>query len=420
MDVENGTTDTADDLSLLAEGEDTVTEKAPEKAPEKKVERPVEEPEPEEQEEEVSEEEETPEEEPEPEETKDLAPHERPSVAALKEKFPTIFKEFPALRDMYFREKEFSALFPTVADAKEASDNNVAFSGLRDSVLSGDSAALFTAMSETDPKSLEKFASKVLPSLYSRNPDLHFKAVTPLLENVARQMYNNGKKSGNANMMNSALYLSEFIFGEDGVAKGEKTFTPKEEAKPDTSVADERAAFLVEKFTAFNNEVTTDGTKGLSDLILEKGAAGKLKIDPEGVFSKFIRDSISDKIIAEVNEQMSADKAHMAYMNSLWSKAAKDGYKGDWKARIISAYLARAKSLVPTIRTRLVSEASGTTSDASKGKLKIMEKTASRRETGSGGRDANRNGSKTYDPKTIDWDKTSDADLLDDKPSFKK
>jgi len=59
------------------------------------------------------------EEEEEEEEELELGPR-RPSFKEIKEKYPDFFKTFPELREAFFRESEYTKIFPTVEDAKEA------------------------------------------------------------------------------------------------------------------------------------------------------------------------------------------------------------------------------------------------------------------------------------------------------------
>src|SRR6516225_9215499 len=51
-------------------------------------------------------------------------PFYRPPISAIKEKYPNFFKDFPELKESYFREMRFTELFPTVEDAKEAVSEN--------------------------------------------------------------------------------------------------------------------------------------------------------------------------------------------------------------------------------------------------------------------------------------------------------
>jgi len=414
----NSTTDLSEDTKLLTEEEE------PGKIP-TEPEVPTEQPEVRAKTKESEEEEETEDsedsedsEETEPDEEETLsASKPRPTFAQLKEKFPTIFKEFPALKDMYFREQRFSTIFATVEDAEESYENSVALGNLRESVLSGDSEKLFGAVNESDPQALSKLSERLLPTLFKMSPDAHYKATLPLLENVVRGFFAEGSRRGNEDMANAALHLSEYLFGDLAIAKGEKTLikTPiQQDDSERKKLAEDRKAFDDERMGSFTINVKSEAFDGLNKLV-----GGDSKIDPDGVFSKFVRETIRDKIIEGVNKQMEADKAHLAYMNSLWARARQSGYKGDWKSRITTAYLARAKSLVPTIRAGLISEALGSTRVQDGKKSNVVDKVLGRRESGTSGK-APTNGNVTYDAKKIDWSKTSDEDLLNDNVTLKR
>src|SRR5208337_3668946 len=146
---EDSTTSVGDDIRELSEGEE-----------ETPVVLPVEE---EEEEGEVEEEEGEEEEEPSPELTH---PFDRPSLKVVEEAFPGLLKKFPSLRDMYFREAEYSKLFPTVDDAKEANENNTAFLSMREDIFQGNGSKLFSSIKEVNEKDLEKFSTTVLPTLF--------------------------------------------------------------------------------------------------------------------------------------------------------------------------------------------------------------------------------------------------------------
>jgi hypothetical protein len=105
-------------------------------------------------------------------------------------------------------------------------------------------------------------------------------------------------------------------------------------------------------------------------------------------------------------------------MDSLWNKAKQNGRTDADKARILSSYLARAKSLIPSLRSKYVSEALGQkTRVASKDKEKI-ERVSERRDSGTSGKGSN-SSTKNYHPKSINYSKTSDADILNDNITYK-
>lgn len=415
----------AEDMDLLNSGEsEEIVDSKPEKAPAKPT---LIAPDPEEIEEEEGEEVEvkSSEKAEESEETADPAEfiHERPTVAQLSE--AGVFKRFPSLRDVYFREKAFTEIFPSVSDAKLAAESSETLIGLQEKVTSGDAGELFKAIREVDEKSLENISGTILNSLYKISPDLHWKAAAPLLQNVVRGFYQEGIRSQNEDLQNAAQHLALFLFGEAEVAKGTKSVVqdkPTEKSEEQKKFEAERSQFQIDKFSSFSKALTSEAQEGLSKLVLERGAGNRLKIDPDGNFSQFIKDSISEKILKEVDKALTSDNAHMRYMNSLWSKAKRDGYSGEWKATITTAYLARAKSLVPAIRAKLVSEALGTSSAVNGHKTEAVEKLNGRKEKELSQGRTNRNGTemKNYNAKQVDWSQTSDEDFLNDRVVMKK
>lgn len=350
------------------------------------------------------------------EEPKAEFPYDRPTMQQLREAFPDIFKKFPVLRDIYYREQEFSQIFPTIEDAKEASSNASAFADLSSKVLNGDAGSLFSAIKEVDEKAVEKISETFLPSLYKISPDLHWKATLPLLQNIVRGFHQEGQRRKDENIINAADYLSDFVFGDVKVARGERDLVPRksEDSEEKKELDKEKAKFYVDRFDSFSNSIKSRADEDLKNYINEKG-----KIDPDNIFSDFIKETIINKIYQEVDKQLVADKNHMKYMGSLWDKAKSNGFSDDWKSRILSAYLARAKSLVPAIRAKFISEAMGSSSRASEKRREVVEKTQSRREPGQGGRPGReRNGN--VDARDVDWDRTSDLDLLNDNITYRR
>lgn len=345
----------------------------------------------------------------------DLHPFERPSMKAINEAYPDFFKKFPSMRDMYFREAEYSKLFPTVEDAKEANENNTAFQNIRDDVFNGTGEKFLTAVKMQSPQSLQRFAGKILGTLVKVDQDSFWRAANPLVEDIARSMFNKGTQEGNENLINSARYLAYHFFGDQDIAEGKKTTVPKE--APETDVSKEKREWENAKLLEFRGTVERDLKSQMVDLIVgEDQKTGKSKIDPDDVLSPFIRNTIIEKVIQDIGSTLVADKAHLNYMDSLWNRAKQNGRTDADKARIISAYLARARALAPSLRSKYVSEALGKKQrDANQKRVKlasIEEKLPSNGRVSSGG-------SRSYNPKSIDYRKTSDYDILNDDIKYK-
>src|ERR1700734_523018 len=155
----------------------------------------------------------------EPEEEPVKIPYDRPTVKEMNEKFPGLFKEFPGLKEAFFREAQFTKLFPTVDDAQEAFNDNEAFNSLSDSALSGDPVPLIDSIEKADKKALEVFSAGFLPALYKKSPEVYSTVLAPILQNLVRQFYQSGKDD---NIKNAAIHLADFLYGDDGesIVKG--------------------------------------------------------------------------------------------------------------------------------------------------------------------------------------------------------
>ena len=337
---------------------------------------------------------------------KDLLPHERPSMAQIKEKFPEFFKTFPALRDVIFREKEYATIFPTVEDAAKADENSILFNDLRNDVTTGEGDKFLNSLKEA--QSLPKFAANFLPKLQKLDPDTHWNVVAPVLEHAVRAFYREGKVRSSEDMVNAANHLALFLFGDTGFANGSKTNT-KVEKEEDKTVKSERETWEREKLQTFDNSVQGDIRSGLKSQIL----AGFPK---EGI-TDFVRDALVGKIISEIDKSIASDNTHIAFVRRLWAKAKAEGFRSDLKDSIVNAYLSRAKSLTPSIRRRLLSEALGT-SFADKNRP-AESVTPIRREPGQSGRAPSGN-VRNPTAKSVNWKKTSDLDMLNDRVTLKK
>ena len=355
---------------------------------EEKEEKPVEE-----EGEETTEEEEKPTVEEGEEEEEELTTP-RPAFKEITAKFPSLFKEFPALRHTFFREQEFSKIFPSVEEAQATFERAQNFDTLEQSVMEGNPALLLDSIRETDSEALGKFVADFLPTLF-KNPltkQLYYDATIPVIENVLRSALVEGKKRGNTNLEYAAQYINEFLFGTTEI-------NPPKDSKPDP----EREKFEQEKmehqrtrYIEFHESADSSAIED-TKTIIGKGLEASL--------SPFLRGKIIDEVFSRVDKQIAADPQHMRLMNSLWEKAVRAGMTKEFHSRLRNAYLERAKPLIPAMRNKVLKEALETKESREEGKY-----TPHKELVGGPAKPQNLAGLKAKD---IDWTKTSDADVID-------
>jgi predicted HTH transcriptional regulator len=129
--------------------------------------------------------------------------------------------------------------------------------------------------------------------------------------------------------------------------------------------------------------------------------------------SEFMVKKLTDEIFARVDTEIKKDVRHMGNMNNLWKQAAAQGFTSEGKDRITNAYLSRAKLLIAKYRQQVLSEAKV----SAKIRPGNVQKRQATRITPSSTSVSRIPGK--IDGKKVNWDKTSERDMLDGKVSLK-
>jgi len=335
--------------------------------------------------------------------------YDRPTITAIKKEFPEFFNKFPTLQNAFFREQEFTRLFPTVDDAKQALEDNNALSVLRDAALSGDASPVIEALSQSEATSIPKFAKTLLKTLHKDHNDVYVEVVSPLFENALRGAFNYAKSKGDEDLEKAAQAFSNYIFGTPEVAEGKRTFVKEE--KPDV-IDKKREEFNKERYQTSYADVESRISTALTKMI-------STGLDPDKVLTEYVGKKLSADVLDAVGKALAADVSHMAAMKSYWHRAQRNGFDSDSISKIVNAYLARAKQVMPSIRAKLKKAAIGDTKVAAENRNRsIGEKINADRRPSSGA--PPKNGKASVTSREIDYAKTSDLDLLEDRITTRK
>lgn len=349
--------------------------------------------------------------------------HTRPTIKQIKGKYPNFFKDFPDMRHMLFREGEYSTLFPTVDDAKDASAKAGDFERFSELLTSGkeeDFGAFLKGISEVGDEQITSMAANFLPALWGQNQKLYYQVTSPIAEAFIRNAHKAGIKAGNDNLINAALQIANWAFEDVGYATGEKRSPPilkaKADGPKDEKYEQEKKDFYASKYNETRGFINTSAESRLTTEI-KKG------LDPGGVFNGFTTSAMMKEIMVEVGQALEGDASHMRTMNSLWKQATKAGFAGNWKDRILTTYLSRARAVMPAIRAKVRAKALEGQEKTNGDLEQRAGKSAQRKEVGGSGSSGSRQGTRSTRPpdaKNIDWSKTSDMDLLNDKITLRK
>ena len=343
------------------------------------------------------------------EDIKEFLKTESPEYKDIVKKYPEFFKNFPSMRHIFFRMREMDRIFSSVEEAKEVVQRHDRLGELEQSILAGKADTLLKETQAADPKAFTRFAEDFLPQLYQTDKTTYNRAVYPIFVNALREASRAAEEHGNENLGKAANWMAYFLFNKKSVAELPVRSAADPEIEAERKALSERESRMVtQESQRFEGDTKQTGQKLLKREVT-KG------LDPDGVLPDFVKDAITERVMQRVGEMMDKDERHIAQMNALWKRAQQSGFSREAKARLVAAYYGRARQLVGPIRRQLVKDAVSKSS----GKRGTSTTPQRGRTIPSGGSPRGQGG-KSVDPKTVDWTKTSDADFMAGKVTYKK
>jgi hypothetical protein len=347
---------------------------------------------------------------------------EPPLFRDLQKTHPELFKGKMGreLRQVIFREHQLSELFPSIAEAKDASERVEDAQEFEAAIIDGDAGAFVRAVGNANKQSLEKFMDNLLPALHENAREVYGKVTSRVLVNaltLAKRQGEAALKSGDTkrgnNLVNSVHQLANLIWPSQG---GNIPEMPSEKKDPaleakERELEEKERRILDNAYQTFNQNVRGVSIKLLRNRIL-KG------IDPQNSLPDFIKDSIVDKTLREIGQALDDDPQHNVSMQRLWKKARMSGYPKELQAKLIGAYLGRASQLVGSVRGKYLKQALGKVSGKPAGG--DLNRPPIRKPVGQGTTGGRQRTGSIPSAKDIDWSKTSVRDVFDGKITPKK
>jgi hypothetical protein len=264
-------------------------------------------------------------------------------------KYPEIFKDFPGLESSIYREKAFTELLPTIADAKAAVEKSERLDTYENEIMEGSTESLLNAVLNTDKNSFDKVIDNYLPTLFKVNEAAYYHTIGNVIKHTIMTMVKDGRDNNVDDLLAAADTLNQYIFGS-------KTFTPPQKLSTDTKnpevdeVAERERAFTQRQFDTAKDTVTTK-TENVLKATIDKN------IDPNDSMTDYVRKNATREAFDNLENAIAADSRFRAVLDKLWEKAFSDDFSTESMDRIKSAYTSKAKTLLPAIIKKARNEA---------------------------------------------------------------
>lgn len=266
-------------------------------------------------------------------------------------KYPNLFKEFPYLEKAYYREQQFTELLPTIGDAKAAVEAKKVLDRVEADVMGGNTETLLAAIKRESPKGFAKIVDEYLPTLARVDEQAYYHVLGNITKHTIVAMVRESRKSGNEALQSAAQLLNQFVFGTSefkppsNLSKEE----PESEGK-DKELQQREQEFVRQRFETARGDLNTRINNTLKNTI-------EANIDPKKSMSDYVRKNASREAIELLGTVLDRDARFIALKDKLWEAAFADNFSAASVARIKSAYLSRAKTLLPTVIKKARNEA---------------------------------------------------------------
>lgn len=261
-------------------------------------------------------------------------------------KYPKLFKDFPYLEKAYYREQQFTELLPTIQDAKTAVAKSQFLDKFDQDLMNGDISTVLQAAKNADHEAFLKIADNYLPTLRKVDQQAYYHVMGNVIKDTIVTMVREGRALGEqgAPLQAAANVLNQFIFGS-------QQFTPPttlsrqqgpDEKVRETAQKQEEHTRLLSQF-----ENTKDDLQTRADNVLK--ATISQNIDPKKTMTDFVRTHAEKDAMDMLDNLISKDRNFRGLLDRLWEKAFEKKFDKETTDRIKSAYLSKAKTLLPSV-----------------------------------------------------------------------
>jgi hypothetical protein len=272
----------------------------------------------------------------------------------ILEKYPKLFKDFPYLEKAYYREQQFTEVFPTISDARLSAEKASVLDGMERQVMNGDITSILNAARQESQDAFYKIADNYLPALKSVDQQAYYHVLGNVIKDTIVTMVREGRALGEqgAPLQAAANVLNQFVFGS-------QNFTPPTTLSRQVPVDEQYRQQQVQRqeqqrvYETF--ESTREALQTKADNVLTATIDGN--IDPRGTMTDYVKQHAVKEAYDKLEDLLSKDRQFRGLLDRLWEKSAQRGFDKESTDKIKAAYLSKAKTLLPSVIKKVRNDA---------------------------------------------------------------
>jgi hypothetical protein len=296
-----------------------------------------------------------------------------PRKKEILAKFPDLFKTFPFLEKILYRDRQYSELFGSFDDAKEIAEKSEVFNNFESQLLEGNTEEILKEVKSTDEKAFNIIVDEYLPTLAKVDKEAYFHVVGNLNRRLIMEMVQEANDTDNDDLKQAALLVNQFVFGSSKFTA--PTLRVKKEPDSERSkVEEERLSFTRERFESARDDLQSRVDNTLRATISDY-------IDPKGNMSSYVKKNAVSDAMKILSSAIANDSSVVKNLDNLWRSAFNSKFSKDSLSKIQSFYLSKAKGNLKNAILKARSEALKDTRPANRDKEtdEVEEETPRRR-----------------------------------------
>lgn len=285
----------------------------------------------------------------------DLELIEMPRRKEILAKYPKLFSEFPGLEKAFYRERQYTELFPTLQDARAAGEKSQILDQFEGKLLGGDVTAVLRAIKdESTEKGLESFNKIVdnyLPSLRTVDESAYFHVLSTVVKGTIYNMVKEGQELDNAELQQAAQVLNQFVFGSSKWTPATKLAKETSENNPkDHELNRKEQEFQNKQFQTAQADLNTKTGRVLENAI-------KKHIDPKGAMTDYVKKTAVRDAQENLLKHLENDSRFRAVLDKAWKQAFSRNFDSESMDRVERVIKSRASTVLPAVIKKARNEA---------------------------------------------------------------
>ena len=272
-----------------------------------------------------------------------------PRKKEILKKYPELFKEFPFLEKVMYRDRQWNELFGSFDDAKELQEKSEVFNQFESQLMSGNTEQILREVKDTDEKAFKTIVDDYLPTLAKVDKEAYLHVTGNLNRRLIMEMVAEANEIGSEDLKQAALLVNQFVFGTAKFTQPSRLIEKKDDAEQ-SEAEQERLEYVKERFEASRDDLQSQVDNTLRATISDY-------IDPRNTMSSYVKKNAVADAMRILQESIAADPSVSKNLNNLWRAAFDDKFSKDKLGRIKSFYLSKAKANLKTAILKARAEA---------------------------------------------------------------